>query len=66
MWMTLNFLFSALTSPLDSKFLYTTTYTDIWLAYQKFYVWKDFPGDAVAKTPHSQFRGPRFDPWSGN
>ena len=26
----------------------------------------DFPGGPVAKTPHSQFRGPRFNPWSGN
>ena len=27
---------------------------------------RDFPGDTVAKTPHSQCRGPRFDSWSGN
>ena len=27
---------------------------------------KDFPGGPVAKTPQSQFRGPGFDPWSGN
>ena len=27
---------------------------------------RDFPGGPVAKTPHSQFRGPRFHPWSGN
>ena len=27
---------------------------------------RDLPGGLVAKTPHSQFRGPRFDPWSGN
>ena len=26
----------------------------------------DFPGDPVVKTLCSQFRGPRFDPWSGN
>ena len=26
----------------------------------------DFPGGTVSKTPHSQCRGPRFDPWSGN
>ena len=26
----------------------------------------DFPGGPVVKTPHSQCRGPRFDPWSGN
>ena len=26
----------------------------------------DFPGSPVAKTPWSQCRGPRFDPWSGN
>ena len=25
----------------------------------------DFPGGPVAKTPHSQCRGPGFDPWSG-
>ena len=25
----------------------------------------DFPGDLVAKTPCSQRRGPRFNPWSG-
>ena len=29
------------------------------------YIW-DFPGGPVAKTPCSQFRGLRFDPWSGN
>ena len=27
---------------------------------------RDFPGDPVAKTPRSQCRGSRFDPWSGN
>ena len=27
---------------------------------------KNFPGGPVAKTPRSQYRGPRFDPWSGN
>ena len=27
---------------------------------------KDFPGGLVAKTLHSQWRGPGFDPWSGN
>ena len=27
---------------------------------------RDFPGGAVVKTPHSQCRGPRFNPWSGN
>ena len=26
----------------------------------------DFPGGAVVKTPCSQYRGPGFDPWSGN
>ena len=26
----------------------------------------DFPGGPVAKTNHSQCRGPGFDPWSGN
>ena len=26
----------------------------------------DFPGGPVAKTLHSQCRGPRFDPWTGN
>ena len=26
----------------------------------------DFPGGPVAKTPRSQCRGPRSDPWSGN
>ena len=26
----------------------------------------DFPGGPVAKTPHSQSRGPGFHPWSGN
>ena len=25
-----------------------------------------FPGGSVAKTLHSQYRGPRFSPWSGN
>ena len=27
---------------------------------------QDFLGGPVARTPHSQCRGPRFDPWSGN
>ena len=27
---------------------------------------QDFPGGPVAKTPCSQCRGPRFNPWSGN
>ena len=27
---------------------------------------RDFPGGPVAKTPHSQGRGPGFSPWSGN
>ena len=27
---------------------------------------EDLPGDPGAKTPLSQFRGSRFDPWSGN
>ena len=26
----------------------------------------DFPGGPVAKTLHSQCRGPGFNPWSGN
>ena len=27
---------------------------------------RDFPDGPVAKTPHSQCKGPRFNPWSGN
>ena len=27
---------------------------------------KDPPGGSVAETPQSQFRGHRFQPWSGN
>lgn len=27
---------------------------------------RDFPGDPVAKTLHSQCSGSRLDPWSGN
>ena len=27
---------------------------------------RDFPGGPVAKTLHSQYRGPGFDLWSGN
>ena len=27
---------------------------------------RDFPGAPVAKTLHSQSKGPRLDPWSGN
>ena len=27
---------------------------------------RDFPGGTVVKTPLSQYRGPGFDPWSGN
>ena len=29
-------------------------------------VGRDFPGGPVAKTPHSQCRGPRFNPLSEN
>ena len=32
----------------------------------KMSIYGDFPGGPVAKTLHSQCRGPRFDPWSGN
>ena len=28
--------------------------------------WEDFLGNPVTKTPHSQYRGPGLDPWSGN
>ena len=28
--------------------------------------YRDFPGDPVAKTLHSQCREPGFNPWSGN
>ena len=27
---------------------------------------RDFPAGPVARTPHSQWRGPGIDPWSGN
>ena len=27
---------------------------------------RDIPGGPVANTPHSQCRGPRLNPWSGN
>ena len=27
---------------------------------------REFPGGVVVKTPYFQFRGPGFDPWSGN
>ena len=30
------------------------------------FIWRGSPGGPVAKIPHSQSRGPRFDPWSGN
>jgi len=29
-------------------------------------VWRDVPGGPMAKTPSSQCKGSRFDPWSGN
>ena len=32
---------------------------------KKKHLW-DFPDGAVVKTPHSQCRGPGFNPWSGN
>ena len=31
-----------------------------------FTVFRDFPGGLEAKTPHSQCRGPGFNPWSGS
>ena len=27
---------------------------------------RDFPGNRVVETPHSQCRGPGFHPWPGN
>ena len=27
---------------------------------------RNFSGGPVAKNPCAQYRGPRFDPWSGN
>ena len=32
----------------------------------KEHTFRDFPGGPVAKTLHSQCRGPGFNPWSGN
>ena len=29
-------------------------------------VFRDFPGGPMAKALHSQFKGPKFDPWSGS
>ena len=36
----------------------------VWVHISNLY-W-DFPGGPVAKTPHSQCRGPGFNPWPGN
>ena len=35
------------------------------MAFRTVIFW-DFPGRSEAKKLHSQPRGPRFDPWSGN
>ena len=32
----------------------------------KYHLLRVFPGGPVAETPHSQCKGPEFDPWSGN
>lgn len=34
--------------------------------YTKTAVCKDFPGDPVVETPHCQYTGCWFTPWSGN
>ena len=47
----------------SSILLYINYMSQTWL-------WKqtdrEFPGGPVGKTPHSQYRGPDFDPWSSN
>ena len=38
-----------------------------WVAEQLLkYGCRGLPGGPVIKTPHTQCRGPRFNPWSGN
>ena len=37
-----------------------------WTAHVKEAPGRDFPGGPVATARSSQYRGPRFDPWSGN
>ena len=44
----------------------TIRWTQHGVGYQKRLPEWDFPGGSMAKTPHSQCRGPGFDPWSGN
>ena len=35
-------------------------------SFVKIQLGRDFSGGPAVKTPRSQCRGPRFDPWSGN
>ena len=37
-----------------------------WATFTISYDTRDFLGGPVAKTSRSQYRGPRFNPWSGN
>ena len=48
-----------------AKFQQKTFFVDIEKLILKC-VWRDFPGDPVAKTLHSQCRGPGFNLGSGN
>ena len=48
----------SLTAELNFKFLFKKYLFRIYC--------RDFPGGIVAKTPCSQFRGPQFNPGSGN
>ena len=43
----------------------TIRWTQHGVGYQKRLPEWDFPGGSMAKTPHSQCRGPGFDPWIG-
>ena len=54
---------SAITSVNCQSFACQSRLLDMVTEHKKFS--KDFPGCPLAKTLHSQRRGPGFNPWSG-
>ena len=64
-FLLIYFIWKIITLQYCDHFCHTST----WIGYR--YKWFlncfswDFPGSPVVKTPHSWYRGHRFDPWKG-
>ena len=66
MQMTPKLILSTQASLLNSKLrTFLTSLLACFMSFKNSFVW-DFTGDPVARIPHSQYRGPGSDPWSGN